>query len=59
MKLAERIFDSLSDGYDDEEHRETTITELHNSLSQLHEDDPIKQALWSLCDRIEELEFRR
>ena len=30
LKLAERIIDCVSDGYDDEEYREETITALYN-----------------------------
>ena len=55
-KLAERIFDCLSDGYDDEENREKTENLLYDSLSQLDKDDPIKAVLIRLCEAIEELE---
>lgn len=55
-KLAERIFDCLSDGYDDEENREEAENLLYDSLSQLDKDDPIKAALIRLCEAIEELE---
>ena len=55
-KLAERIFDCLSDGYDDEENREEAENLLYNSLSQLDKDNPIKAALIRLCETIEELE---
>lgn len=33
--LSERIFDCLSDGYDDEEFREENINDLYNEISQL------------------------
>ena len=55
-KLAKRIFDCLSDGYDDEENREEAEILLYDSLSQLDKDDPIKAALIRLCETIEELE---
>lgn len=55
-KLAERIIDCISDGYDDEENKEEAENLLYNSLSQLDKDDPIKAALIKLCETIEELE---
>lgn len=55
-ELAKRIFDCLSDGYDDEEQREETETKLWNELSQISNDSNIKAAFTSLCERIEELE---
>lgn len=54
-ELAKRIFDCLSDGYDDEEYREQTEMELYNELSQIS-DGSIKVAFIRLCERIEELE---
>ena len=54
--LAKRIFDCLSDGYDDEEFREETETALYNELSQISNDSFIKAALLRLCERVEELE---
>ncbi len=54
--LASRIFDCISDGYDDEEYKETTVTSLYNELSQIPSDSSIKAAFISLCERIEELE---
>lgn len=56
-KLANRIIDCLSDGYDDEEYREETEDLLYDSLSQLKNDNPIKAALIKLCETIEELEM--
>lgn len=56
-ELAKRICDCLSDGYDNEEYREETETELYNELSQLSSNSFIKAALVKLCDRIEELEM--
>ena len=54
--LAKRIFDCLSDGYDDEEFREETEIALYNELSQISNDSFIKVALLRLCERVEELE---
>lgn len=54
-ELAKRIFDCLSDGYDDEEYREQTEMELYNELSQIS-DGSIKVAFIRLCERAEELE---
>lgn len=56
-ELAKRICDCLSDGYDDEEYREETETELYNELSQLSSSSSVKAALIKLCERIEELEM--
>lgn len=53
-KLANRIIDCLSDGYDDEENREETEDLLYDSLSQLDRNDPIKAVLIKLCETIEE-----
>ena len=55
-ELAKRIFDCLSDGYDDEEFRKETETALYNELSQISNDSFIKAALLRLCERVEELE---
>ena len=56
FELAKRIFDCLSDGYDDEEFGEETETVLYNELSQISNDSFIKAALLRLCERVEELE---
>ena len=55
-ELAKRIIDCISNGYDDEEYRNETETELYEALSQLNNDNIIKSAFMSLCERIEELE---
>ena len=55
-KLANRIIDCLSDGYDDEENREETGKLLYNSLSKISDDNPVKIALVRLCETIEELQ---
>lgn len=54
-ELTKRIFDCLSDGYDDGEYREETEMGLYNELSQIR-DGSIKAAFVKLCERIEELE---
>ena len=54
-KLAKRIVDCLSDGYDDEENREEAETELYNELSQLNGNSAVKAAMLMLCETIEEL----
>lgn len=54
-ELAKRIFDCISDGYDDEEHREETEMKLYNELSQIDNDSIIKDAFVALCERIEDL----
>lgn len=56
VELAKRIFDCLSDGYDNEENREEAENLLYDSLSQIGNDDPIKIALVRLCETIEELQ---
>lgn len=56
-ELAKRIVDCISDGYDDEEYREETETELYNELSQIDSNSYIKSVLLKLCKRIEELEM--
>lgn len=55
-ELAKRIFDCLSDGYDDEEQREETEADLYNELSQISDDSCVKAAIARLCERIEDLE---
>ena len=54
--LSERIFDCLSDGYDDEEFREENINDLYNEISQLDGESTLRAVLSALCDRIEEME---
>lgn len=55
-KLAKRICDCLSDGYDDEESREETETALYKELLLIDTDSFIETALIRLCERVEELE---
>ena len=54
-KLAKKIVDCLSDGYDDEENREEAERALCNDLSQLKEDSIGKAAILRMCETIEEL----
>lgn len=54
-KLAKKIVDCLSDGYDDEENREEAEKALCNDLSQLKEDSIVKTAILRMCETIEEL----
>lgn len=55
-ELAKRIFDCISDGYDDEENRVETEMKLYNELSQI-DCGIIRAALTKLCETIEELEM--
>ena len=55
-ELSERIFDCLSDGYDDEEYKEEVTNKLYNEISQLDGNSTLRAALNVLCDRIEDLE---
>lgn len=56
-ELAKRIFDCISDGYDDEEKREEVEVELYNELSQIDNNSIIKNAFVALCEKIEDLEM--
>lgn len=55
MELAEKIFDSLSDGYDDEENRSETIVALYHELADIPNDSFVKAAFKRLGERVEEL----
>lgn len=55
-ELAKRIIDCILDGYDDEEYRNETETELYEALSQLNNGNIIKSVCMSLCEKVEELE---
>ena len=55
VKLAKRIVDCLSDGYDDEENSKEVERALYNDLSQLKEDSIVKAAILRMCETIEEL----
>ena len=54
-KLAKKIGDCLSDGYDDEENKEEVERALCNDLSQLKEDSIVKVAILRMCETIDEL----
>lgn len=54
-KLAKKIVDCLSDGYDDEENKEEVERALCNDLSQLKEDSIVKVAILRICETIDEL----
>ena len=54
-ELSKKIYDCLSDGYDDEEYREETEDALCCELSQICSDGYIRTALLRLCERIEDL----
>ena len=56
-ELAKRIIDCISDGYDDEEYKNETETELYEALSQLNNGNIIKSAFMSLCEKVEDLEM--
>lgn len=56
FELARRIYNCLSDGYDDEENIEEEETALFNELSQISNDSFIKAAFVRLCERVDELE---
>ena len=54
-ELANRIYDYISDGYDDEEQREDVVNKLIDELDS-NENKYIKLSFIALCERIEELE---
>lgn len=54
--IANMIFSTLSDGYDDEEHRPETVAELTAELDRLGDISALKSAIIALCERVEELE---
>ena len=53
-KLSQKIFDALSDEYNDEEGKEQAEIELYNELSQIPGNSAIRIALYRLCERIAE-----
>lgn len=57
FELASRIFDCISDGYDDEEQREMIVNSLCDELSNLDNNSFIEASFEALCERIEELEI--
>ena len=54
-KLADRIIDVISDGYDDEENRDESVNKLRAELESLGDGSELKAALDELCNRLEEL----
>ena len=54
LELANRIFDCISDGYDDEEQRGYVVENLQGELSD-RANATIKEAFNALCERIEDL----
>lgn len=54
-KLAIMVFDLTSDGYDDEENREETTVQLIAVLERLDKKSTLRNAIFVLCDTIEEL----
>lgn len=58
VELVKRVFDCCSDGYDDEELRESTEEDLLAELLELPENSVLRTTLKYLCDRIEELESK-
>lgn len=54
-KLADRIIDVISDGYDDEENRDESVSKLRAELESLGDGSELKAALDELCNRLEEL----
>lgn len=59
-ELAELIFNTLSDGYDDEENKEEVVEALEKEMDSAAENSvsllTVKSALLNLCKRVEELE---
>lgn len=55
FELASKIYDCISDGYDDEEQREDVVNALCDELSQ-NENKYIKLSFEALCERVKELE---
>ena len=59
-ELANLIFDTLSDGYDDEEYKEDEVNALVSEMEASAMNNipllTIKSALLELCKRVEELE---
>lgn len=55
-KLSERVFNCMSDGYDDEEYRNETIEKLQTALES-SDSNILQSAFENLCERIEEFEM--
>lgn len=56
LTLANRIFNCLSNIYNDYGNMEETVTVLYNELSQIPGDSFVKDAFIRMCEKIEELE---
>lgn len=56
IDIAQLIFDTLSDGYDNEEERPETVAELAAELDKLEEGATLKAALIALCETVEDLQ---
>lgn len=56
LTLANRIFNCLSNRYNDYWNMEETVTVLYNELSQIPGDSFVKAAFIRMCEKIEELE---
>lgn len=54
--IAEMIFNTLIDGYDNEEERPETVAELAAELDKLEEGATLKAALIALCERVKDLQ---
>lgn len=54
--IAEMIFTSLSDGYDNEEERPDTVAELAAELDKLKEGVTLKAEIIALCETVEDLQ---
>lgn len=55
VELTKRIWDCLSDDYDDEKYKDETESKLYNELSQISNDSFIKMTLVRLCEKIKQL----
>lgn len=54
--IAEMIFNTLSDGYDNEEERPDTVAELAAELDKLEEGVTLKAKIIALCETVEDLQ---
>ena len=55
FELANRVFDAISDGYDDEEQREEVVNEILEELELLHGKKNLRACLEALCELVEEM----
>lgn len=54
--IVNKILDTLSDGYDDEEETEVAADRLFQELLDVPDNGFLKAAILRLCERVEELE---